>query len=202
MKEVIMGGVSPQNKLVGVNNRFGNPGLKKQQGSTIEIYDIEELDPTQTSYEFFINSKNKQFPFTNLVDSKLQPQESFVLERAYFTFITRDDATGEFTVQRTLALGTDAGLIMGEIEVQIENQRVVKPIPLRSFVPEFNPYADNDIVNVFEFLTQIVIPPLLTFKGTVKFPAGSIPTPAAGTTNFLALTFGGPGGIFAPKSNY
>ena len=202
MKQLVTTAVSPQSKIAFTNDRFGNPGLKRQQGSTIEIYDIIQLDPTQTQYEFFINSKNKAFPFTNLVDSKLQPQESFALERSYFTFITQDTLTGAFTEVRPLDLSTDAGLFMGEVEIQIENQRVIKPIPLRSYQPEFNPDADNALVTVLEYDTQIVIPPLLTFKATVKFPAGSIPTPAENTVDYLAFTMGGPGGIFAPKSNY
>lgn len=193
--------VTPQSKIIGVNDRFGNPGLKKQQGSTIEIYDFEKLDFSKTVYEFFINAKNKQFPFTNLTDGKLQPQESFAMERMYFAIVDIDDATGSVLVVSPLTIGGYPTYFLSEVEFQIENQRVLKPLPLRSFTPEFNPDTDNNLCTVFEFDTQIVIPPLLNFKATVKFQPGFY-TPEAGTSRYLVCTIGGPGGIFAPKSNY
>jgi len=203
MKQVITSAVTPQKKIMGVNNRFGNPGLKKQQGSTVEIYDMIQVTGTETQFEFFINSKTRQFPFTNLVDGKLQPQESFALERAYF-FLAQLDDTGAWVEITPLNLISTAGISMGELEFQIENQRVLKPMPLRSFNPEFNTEADNVSCTVFEFDTQIVIPPLLSFKATLKVPpqafAGLVPP--APEELYIGLTFGGAGGIFAPKSNY
>ena len=43
MKEVIAGRFSPQRKAIGVNDKFGNKGIKKQQGSTVIKYDTLEI---------------------------------------------------------------------------------------------------------------------------------------------------------------
>ena len=48
-------GVSPQTKAIGINDKFGNTGIKKQQGSTIVKYDTLPLDG-RTEYRFFEGS--------------------------------------------------------------------------------------------------------------------------------------------------
>lgn len=201
MKQRARGAVRPQSKIASVNDRFGNPGMKKQQGSTIEIYDTLLAVETQGTYEFFIDAQNRSFPFTNLLKGQLTPQESFVMERMYFALAVQTDATGAWASMEALDLTNYPGFNLAEIEVQIENQRVVKPIPVKSFSPQFNPAADNDFCHVMEFDTQIVIPPLQSFKVVLKVPPGWF-TAQAGTTPYLICTMGGPGGIFAPKANY
>lgn len=193
--------VTPQEKIMAVNKRFGNPGLKKQQGSTIEIYDSIQVDGTEILVEFFEGAQNRQFPFTNLTKGQLTPQESFAMERAYFAMVTVDDATGDWLFVDPLTLNNFPAFNMGQVEFQIENQRVLKPIPVRSFAAEFNPASDNDNCNVLEFDTQLIIPPLQSFKASLQLPPNWF-TPTLGRTNYLVMTIGGAGGIFAPKSNY
>ena len=136
--DVTRGGVAPQQKLIHVNNQFGNPGLRKQQGSTIEVYDSILLLSTQLTYSFFRTSQTRVFPFTNLETGTLEPQESFVLERAFFTLVSVDQATQEVTEVRQLDLTTDHGITMGEMDFFIVNQRLIRPLSIRSFFPEFN----------------------------------------------------------------
>jgi len=193
--------ITPQQKLISVNDHFGNPMLAKQQGSTIEVFDLVELDPTITSYEFFKNANSKVFPFTNLQEGKLQPQESFILSYGYFTLVFRDDASDTFITQRELTTVTDPALLMGTVETQIENQIVVKQLPLRSFAPQFNNSGQFNIDAVYDFQTKIAFLPLLNFQANIKFPVGFI-TPPVGQTVFLAFTLGGPGAIFSPRNNY
>ena len=47
MREVIRGNVTPQQKAVSVNARFGNTNVKKQQGSSVEIFDTLPLTVAQ-----------------------------------------------------------------------------------------------------------------------------------------------------------
>lgn len=204
MKELQIAGITPQQKIAGVNSKLGNPGIKKQQGSTVEVYDLEQITLGKSEYEFFINTRNKRFPFTNLSRGVLQPQESFAMQRMYFTLITTD-AAGVVVSQRAFTVAIAPAMMMGDVQFQIENSRVLKPIPLRSFDPTFNADSDSEAQNVYEFDTNLVIPPLLEFTATLRIPDGAldgfIPEPGTGDA-YIACTIGGPGGIFAPKSNY
>lgn len=195
--------VSAQQKIISVNNRFGNGGLKKQQGSTVEVFDMVELDVNKTTYELFHETANKVFPFTNLKNGQLQPQESFAMERMYIFIATRSIKDNKWIEVRPLDLATDFGMSMGEFEFNIENQRVLKPFPVRSFFPEFNSDSESNVQSVLEFDTQIVIPPLLNFKASFKFPLNSIIVPEnKDQVSYIGCTIGGAGGIFAPKSNF
>lgn len=195
------GKVTPQQKLISVNDHYGNPQIAVQQGSTIEVFDLVLLDPTITSYEFFKNTNNKVFPFTNLQEGKLQPQESMILKYAYFSLIFQDDTTKEFVTMRRLSVVVDPALLMGTMEMQIENQIVVKEIPMRSFAPEFNQASQFNEDGVYEFQTKIAFLPLLNFQANIKFPVSFI-TPPVGQDVFLSMTLGGAGAIFTPKGAY
>lgn len=201
MNPMMRGGIAPQQKLIHVNDQFGTPGLRKQQGSTIEVYDSILLDSARLEYSFFRNSQTKVFPFTNVETGTLEPQESFVLERAFFTLVSVLQATGVVTEVRQLDLTTDTGISMGEIEFFIVNQRLIRPLSVRSFFPEFNQWADHTEENVKIWDTQLIIPPLLKFRVNIRFPEGFF-TNVALTDTYLFMTLGGPGGIFAPKANY
>lgn len=194
--------VSPQQKLMAVNNNFGNPGMAHQQGSTIEVFDSVLLEDNTLNYTFFKNAGSKVFPFANLPnDGRLQPMESFVLENAYFAVASQDQATGVWQTIEGFNIGNFPGFAMGEMEVFIVNNRVMRPIPLKSFFPDFNKDADSSQDTVKLWDTQIVIPPLQEFRVDVKFPPGFF-TAAQGIDTYLFLTLGGPGGLFAPKSNF
>lgn len=201
MRERISTRITPQDKIIRTNNRFGNPGIKKQQGSTVEVYDSVLLQNDELSYDFFINAQDHQFPFTNLKKGQLQPQESFAMEHLYFALVEQSTINGDFLNITRLDGSFEAGISMGEFDFQIENQRVLKPIPMRSVLPQFNKSAIGFEQTNFEFETQIVIPPLLEFKMTCKFPKLFF-AELDGIDTYLVATIGGAGGIFAPKSNY
>ena len=63
MKEVISSGFTPQRKIIGVNNRYGNSAIKKQQGSTVIKYDTLPIDGS-TTYRFFEGANNRDLIFT------------------------------------------------------------------------------------------------------------------------------------------
>ena len=95
MREVIRGNVTPQQKAVSVNRRFGNTNVKKQQGSSVELYDTLPLSIAQagqgTTLRFFEDAQTRTFPDTNLENSnQLSVGETLVTENIYFTIITED----------------------------------------------------------------------------------------------------------------
>ena len=55
MKGYNINPVTPQQKMVAVNNRFGNTNIAQQQGTTRVIYDSLPLDG-RTNFRFFENA--------------------------------------------------------------------------------------------------------------------------------------------------
>lgn len=200
MYETVRSPLTPQQKLIAVNDQLGNSSMAKQQGSSVEIYDALPLSAAQTRYDFFLDSSTRKFPFTN-VKGTLQPQESFILGSCYYTLVTVDDVTAEVLTVERLDLATHPGFASGEMDFFIENQRILKQVPFRSFFPEFNLNSDNENESVYVFKTMQTLPPLLQFKMSVKFPDGFF-TPVIGQTTYLYCSLAGPGGLFNPKANY
>jgi hypothetical protein len=91
MREITSGNVSPQMKQVFVNNKFGNTGIKRQQGSTVIKYDTLPLDG-RTEFRFFEGCQSRVFPFTNSNSegNKLGVGNSMTIERMYLSIVTTD----------------------------------------------------------------------------------------------------------------
>jgi hypothetical protein len=198
MKQVIAGGFTPQRKAISVNDKFGNSGIKKQQGSTVIKYDT--LDWTgQTELRFFEGSSQRNFPLSNTGSdgNKLGVGNSLVVERAYFTVLVTDE-TDRVTIT-PLGLGSPTELVLSEFGFSIANTEVIKNLPILSFVPEFNKSADNELNNNFEFDTQIVIPPLLEYIATLRIPTAL--TLPEGRVQ-IRLTIEGAGAIIAPRATF
>ena len=54
MRGIIQAGVTPQQKMVAVNNKFGNNNIASQQGTTRVLFDSIPLDG-RTTFRFFEN---------------------------------------------------------------------------------------------------------------------------------------------------
>ena len=189
--------VTPQAKIINVNDKFGNKGIKKQQGTTRLIYDSLPIDGS-TEFRFFDEVNSRTFPATNLGSSgnQLNVGEALVIERAYLTTVTLIPATGLHTIApMTIAAFPDIAL--GELIIDITTQKVMKPIPVLSFFPEFNKSAYHQNYTNFEFNTQLVIPPLLEFVSVLRVAI----QPAIADTD-LRFTMGGVGAILAPKRTF
>ena len=187
--------VTPQKKIVAVNNKFGNKGIKYQQGTTRIIYDTLTLTGTADTFRFFDGVNSRQFPDTNVGQSGtgLQVGESIAIERVYLALV--ETLAGNFVDVTSLVGRPD--IEIGDLTIRIANTIVLKPIPLTSFRLDFNKSAKWAGYSVFEFNTSIVITPLLEFVFEVRTLV------VAGTPNFaLRLAVEGPGSILAPKQTY
>jgi len=201
MKQINSSNFTPQRKAISVNDKFGNSGIKQQQGSTVIKYDT--LDYTgQTELRFFEGSSQRNFPLSNTGSdgNKLGVGNSLVVERAYLTLIETDVETG---VKTFIPLGLSTPidtLIQSEFGFSIANSEVIKNVPILSWVPEFNKNANNEHYNNFEFDTQVVIPPLLEFVATLRLPiVSSLPDDK---TYQIRLTIEGTGAIIAPRTTF
>ena len=199
MREMTFGDITPQRKTMSVNAKFGNKGIKKQQGSTVIKYDTLPFDG-RTEFRFFEGCQNRNFPFTNSQSegNKLGVGNSMVVERAYITLVTCS-ATSPFnpTTIAVFDLTSNIALLTGEFAFTVANSTVIRNVPLLSWVPQFNKVAENNVNSNYEFDTQVVIPPLLEFIATIKTQ-----TYTAVANTFLRLTLEGAGAIIAPKTTF
>jgi len=198
MKGLTIQGFTPQQKIVGVNNRFGNTNIKNQQGSTRVLFDSIPYT-NQTEFRFFENAASKQYPFTNLSSegNRLSVGETFVVQKIYFGVITTDADTG--VIEEFLSMpGGSPSTFKGELSLQIANSQVIKQIPTDMFiVPTSNSTAVNNSDTAFSTFTDIVIPPLLEYILTVRV-ANAVNSP----NQYLVCFMEGTAGILAPQTTF
>ena len=198
MKGKIISSITPQQKMVAVNNKFGNSNIASQQGTTRVLYDsIEFLG--QQEFRFFENTSSKQYPLTNIgaEGNRLNVGETFVIEKIYFGISTLDPDTNQLN-----NFGTTTSLapfsLKGEFSFQIANNQVIKQLPLDMFsASELNPTAVNTRDIAFDTFTDIVIPPLLEYILSVRL-AYSL----AEENTYLVCFLEGSAGILAPQTTF
>lgn len=198
MREIFKSGITPQQKIVAVNQKFGNTGIKDQQGTTRLIYDTLPLGAAGAkTLRFFEDSASRQFPFSNTGSdgNKLGVGNTMVISSISFQILTYDTVNLRFDA---IALPTTVPAIQaGLINFEIANNRVIKNLSLYELTNSFdkNVGATND--STIELETDIVIPPLLNFVCQVQIPYF---TPAANT--YLRCIINGTGGIIAPRTTF
>lgn len=198
MKEVITGRFTPQRKAIGVNDKFGNTGIKNQQGSTVIKYDTLPIDG-RTEFRFFEGSAQRNFPFSNTGSdgNKLGVGNTLVVERAYLSIVTTNADTGLITDVAAITLSDDPAIVLGEFGFMVANSEVIKTVPVLSWFPEFNKVAENQLNTNFEFDTQVVLPPLLEYVATLRLAQAYTKA-----NTYLRLTIEGTGAIIAPRTTF
>lgn len=198
MKEVISGRFTPQRKAIGVNDKFGNTGIKKQQGSTVIKYDTLPVDG-RTEFRFFEGSAQRNFPYSNTGSdgNKLGVGNTLVVERAYLSLVTTNADTGAISTVAPITLSDDPSITLGEFGFSVANSEVIKTVPILSWLPQFNKVAENQLNTNFEFDTQIVLPPLLEYVATLRLAQAFTKA-----NTYLRLTIEGTGAIIAPRTTF
>ena len=199
MKGRIISQITPQNKMVAVNNKFGNTNIASQQGTTRVLFDsIQFLG--QQEFRFFENAGSKQYPFTNIgaEGNRLNVGETFVVEKIYFGILEIDADTG--AIENFSDLPSLAPFdLKGELSFQIANNQVIKQLPLDMFVlSSLNSTAVNVADTAFDTFTDIVIPPLLEYILSVRLAYSTttdVPT-------YLVCFIEGSAGILAPQTTF
>jgi len=198
MREYISGNVSPQSKAISVNNRFGNTAVKRQQGSSVELYDTLPLSVAAAgqgiTLRFFEDAQTRTFPDTNLENSnQLSVGETLVTENIYFSVIVETDG------QATNVQGFDlvSELARAEFSIEIANSVVLKRLPLMSTIGIFNESAQIDGSVVYQFYTQLVIPPLLNFAIALRIPAFTLAKPSS-----IRCNIAGVGSLLSPRTTF
>lgn len=199
MKGKIITGLTPQQKIVAVNNKFGNTNISGQQGTTRVIFDSLPLDGS-TELRFFENAASRQYPFTNIGSegNRLNVGETFVVQKVYFGLIITDADTGAFVDFGPIGPYGFAPWQVGEWNFFIANSQVIKQLPFQNcFVPGSNVTAINDVDEAFSTFTDIVIPPLLEYVLTYR-----IANYTAVANARLVCFIEGTAGILAPQTTF
>ena len=198
MKEIIRGNVTPQQKAVSVNNRFGNTGIKRQQGSSVELYDTLPLSVAAAgqgvTLRFYEDAQTRTFPNTKLENSnQLSVGETVVTETIYFSVI---DFT-EGAVSKIEPIGLTTAFAQAEFSIEIANSVVLKRLPVLSTQGVVNESSGVDGNAGYQFYTQLVIPPLLNFAVALRVPAFTL----SSAVDVRCNIWGG-GSLIAPRTTF
>lgn len=199
MREIYKSGVTPQQKIVAINQKFGNTGIKEQQGTSRIIYDSLPTG-TNTNFRFFEDSASRRFPFTNTGSdgNKLGVGDTMVIESVIFVVFDVINATGIIAPQFNLN-ASDTYLI-SMFDFEIANNKVIKKLTLTEGAPYYNKATLENATDL-ELETQIVLPPLLPYILELRLPK-AIDAPAAGRTRYVQAQIIGTGGIIAPRTTF
>ena len=199
MKGIQISNLTPQQKAVAVNSRFGNTNIKGQQGTTRVIYDSLPLDGA-TELRFFENAASRQYPFTNITSegNRLTVGETFVIQKIYFGLIEVDEDTGAYLNFAPLN-GNGVGYQTGEWSFLLANSQVIKQLPFSVFCVTSQTVLSsaNFEDQTFDTFTDIVIPPLLEYVLTYR----TAPYTAAPTRRLVCF-MEGTAGIIAPQTTF
>ena len=198
MKGIQISNLTPQQKAVAVNNRFGNTNIKGQQGTTRVIYDSLPLDGA-TELRFFENASSRQYPFTNITSegNRLTVGETFVIQKIYFGLIEVDEDTGAYLNFAPLN-GNGVGYQTGEWSFLLANSQVIKQLPFSVFCVTSQTVLSsaNFEDQTFDTFTDIVIPPLLEYVLTYRT------APYQAQSFRLVCFMEGTAGIIAPQTTF
>jgi hypothetical protein len=187
-------------KLAMVNNKLGNPGLKKNQGSSSEIYDYVNVTATvgQTQVIRFFSSVNtKTFPLTNLTNGNLlQVGEALAVE---FVMFTRMEIKAGKVVGVTPLLNiTDFSV--SQFSLLLDNSRIIKTNSLMRSLEAFNTKGGTAKNYTFYPDTDLTIPPQISFTAELQIPANTDTAPAD-TEVYYGCHLLGTGAILNLKTN-
>jgi len=187
-------------KLAMVNNKLGNPGLKKNQGSSSEIYDYVNVTATigQTQVIRFFSSVNtKTFPLTNLTNGNLlQVGEALAVQYACFT---RMEIKAGEVVSITPLLNL-TGFAVSQFSLLLDNSRIIKTNSLMRSLEAFNTKGGTAKNYTFYPDTDLTIPPQISFTAELQIPANTDTAPAD-TDVYYGCHLLGTGAILNLKTN-
>lgn len=193
--------MTPQQKIIGVNDVLGNNFIANMQGTTKTIYDTLLIEAGRNTYEFFKDTNSRNFPFCNVKNDSLSVAESLSVQRFSLSILQETEA-GFVLIPLDQALSSIpevTNLSVSELQLTIANDVVMKPIQVSNSLPSYNKTAYNANSNVYEFNTDLVIPPQLDFS----FQLRTLPiAPPTGDVLYLRLIVEGVGAQFSGKTNF
>jgi hypothetical protein len=191
-------------KLALVNNKLGNPALKKNQGSTFEIYDYIDVTGsigTDQVLRFFSSVNTKSFPYSNIQQNQLQVGEGLAIQYIALTRLEIQTAPGvaDKLISQTSLLSV-TGLALSQFSILLDNSRILKNNSLTRANSVFNPKGSTAANNLFYPDTDLTIPPQISFTAELQTPANT-DTAGEGKKVFYGCHLFGTGAILNLKTN-
>jgi len=183
------------NKFLEANRRIGAQ-MDTMQGTTRVIFDTTGNSVGLTQYDFFEQVTSKTYPATNIDQNRFQPGEGMVIKEIGFQSLTAG------------IVGFNQQFCFAVLDFYVGNNRVLKALPLSAFstIAAINPLnkvltiGQADSVGTFIRLrTNIVIPPQIQFKATLRTPF-AVGTELAPVN--IKMLVKGYGKLFNPRNNY
>jgi hypothetical protein len=195
MRQIYASGSTPQQKIVAVNQKFGNTGIQSQQGTSRIIYDSLATG-TNTTFRFYEDSASRRFPFTNTGSdgNKLGVGDTMVINSVFFIIFDVDNITNQITP--AFLYNNDIAMF----DFEIANNKVIKKLTLSEGDASYNKNTSSSRTDL-ELETQIVLPPLLPYVLELRLPI-AIAAPAEGKTRYIQAQIIGTGGIIAPRTTF
>ena len=191
-------------KLALVNNKLGNPSLKKNQGSSVELYDYVEITSpgTAETIRFFQDVNTHAWPFSNINQNQLQVGEALAIEYILFTkMITETNSAGVTKITQWDALINAVGsLTLAQFNFLLDNSRIIKNNSLARTNTQFNIKGATAENFVFYPDTDLTIPPQINFIGELRIPANADTLPE-GKKVYYGCHLLGTGAILNLKTN-
>jgi hypothetical protein len=192
--------VTPSAKIALVNNKIGNPALKRNQGSSTEVYDYINVTAnigTQQVLRFFADVNTKTFPFTNIQQNQLQAGEALSIEYIAWTRIeVKQNKLDKF---ETLTQAVNS-LSLAQFNLLLDNSRIIKTNSLARSFDELNTQGGTANNSLWYPDTDLVIPPQIQFTAELTVPANT-DTAGEGVTVFYGCHLFGTGAILNLKAN-
>ena len=196
--------VTPGAKLALVNNKLGNPSLKKNQGSSVELYDYVEITSpgSAETIRFFQDVNTHAWPYSNINQNQLQVGEALAIEYIFFTRMeTETTSAGVTTITKWDSLiNTQGSLTLAQFNFLLDNSRIIKNNSLARTNTVFNVKGATAYNFVFYPDTDLTLPPQINFIGELRIPANS-DTITEGKKLYYGCHILGTGAILNLKTN-
>jgi hypothetical protein len=165
--------VTPNAKIALVNNKLGNPSLKRNQGTSLEVYDYQKVTPgTAQVIRFFSDVNTKTFPFTNIQQNQLTTGEALSIEYIIFSRVEVVRNTG--ALQNFTALTqTVSELSLANFSLLLDNSRILKNNSLARSIDVFNTQGGTANNSLFYPDTDLVIPTQIPFTAELNIPVNT-----------------------------
>jgi hypothetical protein len=166
--------VTPNAKIALVNNKLGNPSLKRNQGTSLEVYDYQKVTPgTAQVIRFFSDVNTKTFPFTNIQQNQLTTGEALSIEYIIFSRVEVTRGAGG-TLQNFTALTQSVSeLSLANFSILLDNSRILKNNSLARSIDVFNTQGGTASNSLFYPDTDLVIPTQIPFTAELNIPANT-----------------------------
>lgn len=190
--------VTPSAKLALVNNKIGNPGLKKNQGTSLEVYDYIEVTPGSAAVlRFFTEVNTKTFPLTNIQQNQLTTGEALAIE--YIAFTRMVIKAGVVTTFDALTAQVNS-LSVAQFSFLLDNSRILKNNSLARTFSDLNTKGGTATNSLFYPDTDLTIPPQIPFTAELNIPANT-DTGSEGEKVYYGCHLFGTGAILNLKAN-